>query len=233
MELSEAEETTLWQLSTSHKHRDTHTRVTGLLMLWHRIKPKMIAEQLGVSGQGVYMWSNAWRGSGVGGHNGGRPRAFSDVKIATALDAARSEPLTLAQIAQRVRATHDKPLPCQIETFGEALRREDFSFKRNRYVLQEKRNEEHFQLKADTLGKLGCAAREGQCRLCYLNEAEFRAAPPVQRGWSPRGLPRSMEPNRHCKHSVVGTLDLDENSLSTSRVPRRKNVPTLSSFSTR
>ncbi|WP_407671779.1 helix-turn-helix domain-containing protein [Paraburkholderia hospita] len=43
----------------------------------------VIAEQLGVSVQSVYNWSHAWRDSGVcglmGGHNGGRPPALSDV----------------------------------------------------------------------------------------------------------------------------------------------------------
>jgi hypothetical protein len=52
-------------------------------MLGRRIKPKAIAEQLGVSVQRVYNWSHAWRDSGVcglmGGHNGGRPPALSDV----------------------------------------------------------------------------------------------------------------------------------------------------------
>ena len=140
VELSEAEETTLQQLSINHKHRDTRTRAAGLLMLGRRIKPKVIAEQLSVSGQSVYNWSHAWRDSGVcglmGGHNGGRPRALSDAMIATALDVARTESLTLAQIAQRVQAIHGEPLPCRIETLGEALKHEGFSFKRNRYALK-------------------------------------------------------------------------------------------------
>jgi hypothetical protein len=72
-ELSEAEETTLQQLLTNHKHRDARTRAAGLLMLGRRIKPNVIAEQLGVSGQSVYNWSHAWRDGGVfgpmGGHN--------------------------------------------------------------------------------------------------------------------------------------------------------------------
>lgn len=51
VELSEAEELTLQQLSINHKHRNTRTRAAGLLMLGRRIDPKVIAEQLGVTGQ--------------------------------------------------------------------------------------------------------------------------------------------------------------------------------------
>ena len=140
VELSEAEETTLQQLSINHKHRHTRTRAAGLLMLRRRIKPKVIAEQLGVSGQSVYNWSHAWRDSGVfglmGGHNGGRAPALSDGMVTTALEVARAEPLTLAQIAQRVQDVHGEPLPCRIETLGEALKRAGFTFKRNRYTLK-------------------------------------------------------------------------------------------------
>ncbi|WP_262420170.1 helix-turn-helix domain-containing protein [Paraburkholderia sp. 31.1] len=131
---------TLQQLSINHRHRDTRTRAAGLLMLGRRIKPRIIAEQLGVSGQSVYNWSHAWRESGVCGlmshHNGGRPPALSDAMITTALEVARTESLTLARIGQRVQAIHGEPLPCRIETLGEALKREGFSFKRNRYALK-------------------------------------------------------------------------------------------------
>jgi transposase len=141
VELSEAEEMTLQQLSINHKYRETRTRAAGLLQLGRRVKPKVIAEQLGVSGQSVYNWAHAWRDSGVcgllgSGRNGGRPRALSEDMVATAMEVVRAEPLTLAQIAQRVQDIRGEVLPCRIETLGEALKREGFSFKRNRYALK-------------------------------------------------------------------------------------------------
>lgn len=140
VELNEAEEVTLQQLSINHRHRDTRTRAAGLLLLGRKDKPKAIAGQLGVSDQSVYNWAHAWREGGVcalmGGHNGGRPRALSEVMVATALEVARAEPLTLAQIAQRVQDVLGESLPCRIETLGEALKRAGFSFKRNRYALK-------------------------------------------------------------------------------------------------
>ncbi|HXJ93305.1 MAG TPA: helix-turn-helix domain-containing protein [Terriglobia bacterium] len=108
-------------------------------MLGRKVKPQAIAEQLGVSDQSVYNWSHAWRDTG-----GVRPdrrslrwssAGFVERMIATALEVARAEPLT-PQIAQRVQAIHAEPLPCRIETLGEALKREGFSFKRNHYALK-------------------------------------------------------------------------------------------------
>src|SRR5260370_33883799 len=40
-----------------------------------------------------------------------------------------------------------------------------------------------------------------------------RAALPVQRSRSPRGLPHCVAPNTHCKRSVLGALDFRENAL--------------------
>lgn len=68
-------------------------------------------------------------------------------------------------------------------------------------------------MKAATLDKLQQAARGGQCRLLYFDEAGFCAAPPVQRSWSPRGLPHSVEPNSHCRRSVLGALDFGQNAF--------------------
>jgi hypothetical protein len=39
-------------------------------------------------------------------------------------------------------------------------------------------------MKQAILDKLQVAARGGQCRLFYLDEAGFCASPPVQRSWS-------------------------------------------------
>jgi transposase len=68
-------------------------------------------------------------------------------------------------------------------------------------------------MKQATLEKLQQAAREGAVRLLYLDEAGFHGSPPVQRSWSPRGLPHQVEPNHHCRRSVIGALDFGENTL--------------------
>jgi hypothetical protein len=68
-------------------------------------------------------------------------------------------------------------------------------------------------MKSATLKKLRCAARANAVRLVYLDEAGFAASPPVQRAWSPRGLPHCIEPRFHCRRSVLGALDFGTNTL--------------------
>jgi transposase len=138
--LVKAEEITLQEMAINHRFKNTRRRATGLLMLARGDKPKVVCEALSVSDQAVYNWAYAWRIGGVcalmGGHNGGRPRALPDDVVAVALEIARAEPLTLAQIARRVEQAQAQALPCKIETLGEALKRAGFTFKRNRFSLK-------------------------------------------------------------------------------------------------
>lgn len=140
VELSEAEDQTLQQLSVNHKHRDVRTRAAGVLLLGHGFKLTEIALKLGVSGQSVYNWAHAWREHGVCGlligHKGGRPRALSEAMLATAMEVASTESMTLGQIARRLEVVHAEPMPCALETLSVALRRKGFSFKRNRFSLK-------------------------------------------------------------------------------------------------
>lgn len=140
VELTEAEDQTLQQLSVNHKHRDVRTRAAGVLLLGRELKLTEIALKLGVSGQSVYNWAHAWREHGVCGlligHKGGRPRALSEAMLATAMEVASIESMTLGQIAKRLEVLHGEPMPCALETLSVALRRKGFSFKRNRFSLK-------------------------------------------------------------------------------------------------
>jgi hypothetical protein len=59
--------------------------------------------------------------------------------LATATEVARTESMTLGQIARHIEVVHGEPMPCALETLSVALRREGFSFKRNRFFAQKKR----------------------------------------------------------------------------------------------
>ena len=69
-------------------------------------------------------------------------------------------------------------------------------------------------MKSATLEKLQCAALANAVSLVYFDEAGFAASPPVQRAWSPRGLPHCVEPRLHCRRSVLGALDFGANALT-------------------
>jgi len=85
-------------------------------------------------------------------------------------------------------------------------------------------------VKQATLRKLQQAAREDAIRLLYLDEADFCGSPPVQRSWSPRGLPHDIEPNTHCQRSVPGALDYGANTLIHATHARSVKGPNVVRF---
>ncbi|MCG5077986.1 helix-turn-helix domain-containing protein [Paraburkholderia tagetis] len=140
IKLSEVERHTLQQLSVNHQHRDIRTRAAGLLLLGSGLSAPKAAARLDVSAQSIYNWSRLWAELGLcgllGGHGGGRPRSLSEAMLATAIDVARAQSMTLGEIAKHIEAEHGEPMPCVLETLSVALRREGFSFKRNRFSLK-------------------------------------------------------------------------------------------------
>ncbi|MGJ0579929.1 helix-turn-helix domain-containing protein [Xenorhabdus bovienii] len=137
--LSEPERITLQQLALNPIHRDIRTRGTGLLMLARGIKPRQIADEIGCSLRVIYDWVHVWHDSGIagllGGHVGGRYPALTPDMIATAVESARAESLTLARIAQKVEDQHG-PLPCTLETLANTLKRQGLTYKRARLSLK-------------------------------------------------------------------------------------------------
>nr|WP_081067303.1 transposase [Burkholderia cepacia] len=64
----------------------------------------------------------------------------------------------------------------------------------------------------------------------FLDEAGFCGSPPVQRSWSPRGLPHEIEPNTYCRRSVLDTQDYGANLLIHATHARGIKDPTVARF---
>ena len=138
--LSESESETLLNLSIHHDWRDARVRGAGMLQLASGVHPDVVASKLGVSHQSIYNWRHAWEARGlvglICGHQGGRPQALSAALVATAMEVATSEALTLKGIAQRIETIHQCTLPCSLDTLGKTLKARGFSFKRTRWSLK-------------------------------------------------------------------------------------------------
>ncbi|MFL9998451.1 hypothetical protein PQR34_44745 [Paraburkholderia sediminicola] len=61
---------------------------------------------------------------------------LSEAMLATAMEVACMESMTLGQIAKRIPAVRGEPILCALETLSVALWRERFFFKRNRFSLK-------------------------------------------------------------------------------------------------
>lgn len=110
IELSEAERLTLEALSQHHPFADYRRRGLGLLALSKGYSPQIVADILNVAPASLYNWIKAWRRLGLigllNGHKGGRPAKLTATLLDTAEEIAREAPLTLREIAERVKAAH-------------------------------------------------------------------------------------------------------------------------------
>lgn len=86
-------------MSVNHRHRDIRTRAAGLLLPGNGLSASKAAAGLDVSAQSIYNWSRLREEQGLcgllSGHGGGRPRALSEAMLATAMEVARTESMTL------------------------------------------------------------------------------------------------------------------------------------------
>ena len=85
-----------------HQFGDYRFKARGIIALNAQLKPRTIAEVLGVSEKTVYNWAKWWREDGFDGlfdgHKGGRPATLTAELIACAVEIATDEALTLAGI---------------------------------------------------------------------------------------------------------------------------------------
>jgi hypothetical protein len=101
IKLTETERFTLQQLSLNHYYRETRMRGAGLLLLLAKgLKLLEVSKKPLVSFRALYNWIHMWCRAGICGllcqYKGGRSRALSPEMVATAVDAACSESLSLS-----------------------------------------------------------------------------------------------------------------------------------------
>lgn len=102
---------------------------------------------------------------------------MSEAMVTTAVQVANAESLTPTQIAQRVEAIHGE-LPRRIATLGMALKREGFTFRRNRFSLK-KTQRSRVRHEAGHARQAPPSRSRGAVRLLFLDEAGFCCSPPL------------------------------------------------------
>lgn len=131
---------TLTEVGRRHRFGDFRFRARGVIALNARIKPRLIAQVLGVSEKSVYNWAKWWREEGFDGlfdgHKGGRPAILTAELVASAIDIASAESLTLASIKRRVLERHPQAPDFSLDRLAARLNEHRRPFKRGRRILE-------------------------------------------------------------------------------------------------
>lgn len=136
--LTDAERVTLEQLAQNYRHLSVRKRAAGIVLLDKGVSTHEVASRLRVHVSRPAVWGNAWIDRGICGlfvlkkRGSGRRRLLPASMLAQAVKIAKSDRLTLPQLAQRLQVICNEPLPCSLQVLRRALRSEGIRLKGNR-----------------------------------------------------------------------------------------------------
>ena len=102
------------------------------------------AAVLQVNGQTIRAWVQGWNERGLVGilnaRKGGAPAKLTEALIDLAVEIATREPMSLAQIAARLREERPDAPQFSLDRLSIRLRERSMSYKRTRHSLKKKRS---------------------------------------------------------------------------------------------
>lgn len=140
--LTDEELALLEKVGRRHPFGDFRFRARGLIALHAQLKPGLIAQVLGVSEKSVYNWARWWREDGYNGlfkgHKGGRPAILTAELMASAIEIAAGDGLTLAGIKRRLMERHPQAPDFSLDRLAVRLREHRTRVKRGRPAFKKK-----------------------------------------------------------------------------------------------
>ncbi len=224
LKLSAEEYRTLRETGIYHSHARVRMRAQGVLRLSQDRTLEQVAEEFDVHINSVEQWWQRWNRIGLmglyEGRHSGRPPKLS-----------RQEQQSLRALAKEEGGTSSKLLCLWREKQGYTsisrsslrryLKRMNFSYKRCRLSLKEKRDERAFERGKGVVASLQAWAQAGQCELWYFDESGFSPNPPVQYGWMPSCQTRRAQCGSHQQRvNVLGALGFDNKLMWTAHEQR-------------
>ncbi len=139
---SEEAKTTLEYLAACHPKDYFRVRGKALISLLSGQSITETANVLQIQQQSIRNWIHLWNEEGLVGilksRKGGAKTKLTDDLIQIAVDAAKNEPMSLAQIAEHVRQVRPDAPEFSLDRLGVRLRENGLTYKRTRYSLKKK-----------------------------------------------------------------------------------------------
>lgn len=139
---SSEEQETLFFLAKCHPKDYFRVRGKALISLLSGQSITKTASVLQIQSQSIRNWIHWWDEDGLVGilksRKGGAKAKLTDDLIQIAVEAAKKEPMSLAQIAAHVRQVRPDAPEFSLDRLGARLRENGLSYKRTRYSLKKK-----------------------------------------------------------------------------------------------
>lgn len=210
--LSKEEFRTLREMGIHHGHARMRMRAQGILRLSQGKTLQEVADEFDVHLNSVEHWWQRWKLIGLmglyEGRHSGRPPKLTTQEQQALRRLATEEGSSSGRLLRQWRDRHG----CWLSrsSLRRYLKKMNFRYKRYRFSVKEKRDEQDFERGQQVMASLQAWAQTGQCELLYFDESGFSPNPPVQYGWTAVGQTRCAQSGSHQHRvNVLGALDHD------------------------
>ena len=198
------------QNRTSSSHRE-RMRSQALILNSEGYSIDSLSDLYNVQRETVRSWLNRWELLKINGGisdapKSGRPSIFKSDEKKKIIEKAKDQGI------QRIK--HFKSdicdffkKNCSCSTIKNILKSGNFSWRRLRKSLKNRRNEELFQTSKEEIATLKRKALLGEIELCYLDETGLNLSPNVPYAWQEKGNTVKLPAKRVKGFSVMGILN--------------------------
>lgn len=240
--LLEHEFITLEEAFKNHTKHRCRIRAHAVLSSYHGFSIKQIAQILLVRPDTVSSWIDLWLDVGISflsdAKRTGRPEIYNKAENQRLKELVDEEPYQLKR-AQSIMASKTGKMVSK-STIKRILKKINYSYKRARHSLKNKRDPLAFEACQNTQSQLIEAEARGRINLYYFDESGFSQKSNLPSAWSPKNEPLCLPAYTHSKRlNVLGFIsrkgqlvyDTTEDRVTSDTVIKafEKFIKTLSS----
>ena len=210
--LIDAERITLDEALRNHSSARVRARAHAILLSDRRFKINEIARVFKVDRDTASHWLNEWETYGIIGlydeRRSGRPPKLSEAEVEAVKEFIVDEPRSMKTVAAQVGEKLHKKI--SLDTLKRLAKGFQFSWRRIRKSLKEKRNQAAFAKMSSDIEELRASQQAGFIDLYFFDESGFSLQPTVPYAWQPKGQTIEIFTTRSNYLSVLGFLSVQQ-----------------------
>jgi transposase len=206
--LKESEEILLRELIKKGTDWRERNRAETILLLAAGENVQSVAEKQNLGRETIRVRRRKWLKKGLtslpDGPRCGAPSKLSDEQRQQLCSWIDAEPLASRELLTRLADKYQVFIGRT--TLRMELKEMGYTWKRTRYSLKKKRDQNRFEEAQVEINDLIKQAQTGEIELAYIDEAGFAPQPPNRSAWGKEGETHSVVPKRSKRLNLIGAL---------------------------
>lgn len=208
-------------------------RAHAILLSSRHYSIPQLADIFDIDRDTISHWIDLWKTKGLMAvfdeKRSGRPPILTDDELQRLTELVQVEPRQLKKSHAQLSLETGKKfsLQCLIS----ALKKMDFTYRRCRRSLKEKRNETDFLQAQKQLQQIQEDERQGLCKLYYYDESGFCLMPSLPYAWQRKGQTTGLSPDAHTNRiNVLGFLNREQGAFFKTHEGRVRKEVVINAF---